>query len=686
MAQSTTLLLAQDLHLRRGEQVILSGVSLSLRSGERLALLGRNGAGKSTLLDVLAGQLPPDEGNLWFAPELRLGVLAQHADFAPGVTVAALVEAANPYLASLTRLRQLEEQHLTHTAEYIQLEAAIQTHNAYQWPARAAKMLGILALSDFLPREAATLSGGESTRLRLALALLTEPDVLLLDEPTNHLDIQMREWLESYLLGAGRAYIVTSHDREFLDKVAGQSLWLDGGEGQLYLGGYTRAQALREAERRRVGRAARLSRREKQRLERSAKRLDVWGRRAQALKSRAGRVGLTEAPLPERRLKMQLLSGQSHARLLVQGQHLWRSYAGRAVLQDVAFKVRQGDRIVLMGANGTGKSTLLELLAGRLYPDATQPPAALQFAAGVTVAYLDQTWHGLNPRQTLQRQFEERFGGRAAALLGRAGFSQSDWAKFPAQLSGGERSRAGLALVSALRADLLLLDEPTNHLDIAALEELESAVQAYSGAVIIVTHDRRFAREVASRVWHIAEGQLQELLGWGSREVLDPARNLQGDPLPAPPSSPKDALRRLEDRLLEIETLLSQPQSQREEGRLRSERQQLRAELFECYAAYYAAPLFDDQTRERGLTVYAQRLEAGGMFWAAHNETCPHLAWDGQTLRFSAPAPAWYGAKLLAGALRILFERWNIGQVQLGEGGLVLRRRRYFELEGIIQD
>ncbi len=697
MTYPLTLLAAQDVRVLRGEQVVLSAVSLQLQSGERLALLGRNGAGKTTLLNVLAGQLVPDEGQVWYAPGLRLATLAQHAYFAPGLSVAQWVEQANPYAAQLAQLRALEPELVGSAGAwqaYDRLQQQLDIQQAYTWPVRAAKTLDMLALSGLQTREAATLSGGERTRLRLALALLAESDVLLLDEPTNHLDIRMREWLEQYLLGAGRACLITSHDREFLDKVAQQSLWLEGGQAEggharLYPGGYTRAQALREAERRRAHKTARLSRRERGRLQGSADRLDVWGRQSRAVKSRARKVPLSEAPLPERRITMQLLAGQSQARLLVWGEHLSYTLAERTILHGVAFKVRQGDRIVLMGANGTGKTTLLNLLAGRIYPVPSpegSPPSTLRFAAGVTVAYLDQIWHGLNPHQTLYTQFEERFGARAGALLGRAGFAAAHWPKLPAQLSGGEQARAGLALVSALRADLLLLDEPTNHLDVTALEALEDAVKAYGGAVITVTHDRRFAREVATRVWHIAGGQLQEVEGWGSRAVLDPARNLQGDPPPPPPESPKAALRQHEDRLLALEALLNAdlPPTQREQSRALSERHQLRQELYGLYAEYYAVPQFDHEVRHGPLTIRAQRLETGGIFWAAHNDTCPHLAWDGVTLRWNtAPdlPPVWYGEALLAGALRILFERWHVTRVQLGESGPVLLRRQYLKME-----
>ncbi|MBB5235361.1 ABC-F family ATP-binding cassette domain-containing protein [Deinococcus budaensis] len=698
-----TLLSAEALSVTFGERAVLRGVSLAVASGERVALLGRNGAGKTTLLRVLTGELPAEEGTLWRMPGLRLAVLAQHHAHPPGRTVRELVDGAHPYRALEAELLALEADlgDPARLAAWTALHARLEDADAYRWPARAARVLGMLDLTRFLNREAATLSGGERTRLALALALAREPDLLLLDEPTNHLDIRMREWLEGWLRDFSGGVLLTSHDRDFLDAVAGRSLWLEGGEAAEYPGGYSRARHQRDLERRTRERAAQLSGREAARLTGSAEQLDRWGRRSRAVKTRAGRVPVTEAPLPERQLRMRLLAGTARAPLVAWGEHLSKSYGERVVLREAAFKLRQGDRVALMGANGTGKTTLMRLLAGELHPDPVLPAGetadpVLRVANGVTVASLDQIWHGLTPGEGLQAQFGRRFGEqRARALLGRAGFTAEDWPKTPEVLSGGERARAGLALVSALRADLLLLDEPTNHLDVEALLSLEGAVHAYGGAVVIVTHDRRFAREVANRLWVIEDAALREVAGWGSREYTDPARTLAGDPPPSPPPpTPRQRLAPLETQLAALRRDLDGPPGSltgREEARLRAQAHQLQGQLYALYAQAYAAPQYDAEVREPPLTVRAQRLGdstgslGGGMFWAARDEGCPHLAWDGETLRFSAPPPAWYGAALLAGALRILFEHWNVGRARLGEGGPLLTRRAYFERLGLIR-
>ncbi|RTR29852.1 ABC-F family ATP-binding cassette domain-containing protein [Deinococcus radiophilus] len=688
---SSTLIYADSLRLGLGGGDLLAGVSLTLQAGERVALLGRNGAGKTTLLHLLAGRRAPDSGEVWWSAGLRLVLLDQHRDFGPNERVGELLDAAHPYRALEAQAAALVGQLGDPAAleRWTALQARLELAQAAAWPARVGRMLAALGLRD-LPdlrgREARSLSGGEQTRLALALTLAQEPDLLLLDEPTNHLDVRMREWLEHHLRSLRSGVLLTSHDRDFLDAVSGRSLWLAAGDLTEYPGGYSQARAQRELERRTRSRQVRQQQRESQRLEAAAGQLDRWGRRARPVRSRAGRVSVPGAPLPERQLRMRLLSGDARARLLAWGEHLNVTYGERRVLRDARFKLRQGDRVCVLGANGTGKTTLLRLLAGELRAD-PGIDAALRLAGGVTLAYLDQTWHGLTPGEGLYAQFERRFGDVAAALLGAAGFGAAHWPLTPEQLSGGERSRAGLALVSGLRSDLLLLDEPTNHLDIEALQALEGAVQAYGGALVIVTHDRRFAREVATRLWVIEGGELREVLGWGRSEYTDPARVLDGDPPPAPPPpSPPQQMFRLERRWLDLQTALDAPSrpSGREEARLRAEAAAVQLDLYAAYAEVYAAEVWDAEAPEPPLRVRGVRFETGGMFWAAGQPDCPHLAWDGHTLRPSDPLPAEYGAALLGGALRLLFERWNVGRVRLGAGGRWLTRREWFGQLGLV--
>ncbi|MFD1730928.1 ATP-binding cassette domain-containing protein [Deinococcus malanensis] len=234
----STLLSAQALAVTFGERPVLSGVSLSVMTGERVALLGRNGAGKTTLLRILTGELRPEDGEVWRSEDLRLSVLSQQHAHPAGLSVRALIDASHPYRELETELLALEANlgDPQTLASWTGLHARLEQAEAYAWPSRVRRILGMLDLTRFLTREAATLSGGERTRLALALALAREPDLLILDEPTNHLDIRMREWLEGWLRGFPGGVLLTSHDRDFLDAVATRSLWLENGEATPYPG------------------------------------------------------------------------------------------------------------------------------------------------------------------------------------------------------------------------------------------------------------------------------------------------------------------------------------------------------------------------------------------------------------------------------------------------------------------
>gem|GEM_PF-117275 len=682
-----TLLTLDHVSVTRRGRVVLDGVDLTVATGDRLALLGRNGAGKTTLLDVLGSRLKPDEGERWTADGLRVAYLPQHPTFEGGRTVGELVRAANPHLERQTALADLaarldSEPHLLDT--WAEAQATFEAAGGYRYDVTASVTLGILSLTGFQDRDAATLSGGERTRLALALALLRQPDLLLLDEPTNHLDLRMREWLESTLLSWPGAVVLTSHDRELLDRAVTRSVWLEEGAATHYTGGYTSARTQRDVARRTQAKMHRLNRREETRLASAAARESRWGRHADPLRSRALRVEVPEAPLPERRVRMRLLGGDTRAKVLVWAEHLTKRYGTRVILDDVALKIRQGDRVVLLGANGTGKTTLLRLLSGETYADHAE--AKLHYEQGVTVAYLDQTWHGLHADAPLRTQFVDRFGdARANALLGRAGFGSDDWPKTPRQLSGGERARAGLALIGGLRADLLLLDEPTNHLDVEALEALEHALQAYSGAAIIVTHDRRFARGVATRVWRIDDARLIETADLSARDALDPARALHDDPPPPPPPpSPADRMRQLEDRLRELDATLTFARlTGREEARVRSDRHETRQALSEAYDVVYGEEVFDHEVPARPVHVRGVRVGAGGMFWVRAARECPHLAWSGEVLSWRGTrAEAWFAEAITGGALRILFEHWNVHRVTF-PGGASLTRDEYLSASGL---
>ena len=708
---------AHDIRHAYGDRVTLDGASFELGARSRVALTGRNGAGKTTLLRVILGQVRPDSGELEFAAGLRVGSLEQDPIYVPGLSVSDVVRTSLGHVRDLeVRLRSLEAELETNpdaSLDYARTLDAFERAGGYSAESRAGRVLAALRLTEFLDREAVTLSGGERTRLSLACALCDQPDLLVLDEPTNHLDIGMREWLEANLREYPGAVLVVSHDRALLDAVANETWHLERGKLARYRGGYSRARAQRLEERRVRQRQNRLGTSEVRRLEGASKRVATWGqsnaklaKRAKAIEKRAERARdtLIEAPTRERRIAMSLESGNARARVIVRAEHVFKTYGSRRILHDANLRVRAGDRIALIAPNGAGKTTLLRILLGDLAPDAQNAvqdgvPDTLEhavqddllergsalepvvrFSDGVQPAYFDQTYHGLKPGAVVFGQLAARVGDAGAkALLGRYGFRVDDWPKTPRELSGGERARAGLALIAATRADLLVLDEPTNHLDVEALESLEEALHAYPGSVLFVTHDRAFARAVATRVLSIHDGHLMEFAdgfeGYerfrrGEREpsgTLDPGRLFEDEieaPAPPPPD-PKILMARLEERLNELDAIfLRGGLTNREYDRLKIEESRSLSRLFELYAARWSALHEYDYTARSGASiVHANRMGDAWHFAARGADGCPALVGklDGGTfyLAWLEPEDAaldWFRSSLMLGATRLAIE------------------------------
>ncbi len=665
---------------------MLEQVSVLLEHGHKVALTGRNGSGKTTFLKILMQQLRPDSGSLEFFG--RVGWLEQDPNFA-GLTVQEVMQQAQVYLRSLeARLRELEQAGSV-GVEWSETLEAFELAGGYTAEARAAATLEALDLTGFKLRSADDLSGGERTRLALARVLVTQPDVLLLDEPTNHLDIVMREWLEKRLIEYQGAVLIVSHDRRLLDAVCGETLHLDKGVLTRFVGGYSKSKAARLEARRLQAKAARIGGFELRRLQSAAKTIGAWGvnnaklaRRAKALTSRAERLSVVDAPLKERILRMQLQGGSVVAKLVLRAERIQKTFGQRIILERADLRIRAGDRVALLAPNGAGKTTLLKVLLGDLPPDVPNPlePPEIRYADGVTVAYFDQTYHGLNQHLPVFEQIAARVGERSTmALLGRYGFPTEMQSRSVNSLSGGERARAGLALIAATRADVLILDEPTNHLDVETLEALEEAILSYPGSVLFVTHDRSFAKAVATRVITIDNGHLLEFeqgfVGFekfrkGERRTIDPARLLAGETPPPPPKTytPEQQLQILEERDVELDELfLFRGLTEREWQRYRIEARAILERLAELHAERYVRPLeFDHAMTIRPLEIRAMSDETRTQwqFWAKNSSGCPTLhgklenktltlTWQGHTEN----ALRWYKRALLRGAISLGFER-----------------------------
>ena len=690
------LLRATEIRLNYAEKTILGGVSLLLESKNRVALTGRNGSGKTSLLKILMQTLKPDSGSLEVFG--RLGWLEQDPNFA-GLTVQAVMQQAMTHLQQLEAHLRLLEQTANIGEEWAVTLEAFEQAGGYVAQARAEATLEALGLTEFLDRQADSLSGGERTRLALAAVLIAQPDVLLLDEPTNHLDIDMRIFLEKRLLEYNGAVLIVSHDRRLLDAVCQETLHLERGELTRYAGGYSKSRAARLEARRIQAKTARIGGFELRRLRSAAKTVAAWGvnnaklaRRAKALASRAERLTVVDAPIKERVLRMQLQSNEPKAKLVLRAERISKTFGQKNILAKADLRLRTGDRVALLAKNGAGKTTLLRILLGELPPDIPDPlePPEVRYADGVTVAYFDQNYHGLNQKEPVLDQLSARVGTRSAvALLGRYGFPPEMQSRIPSTLSGGERARAGLALIAATRADVLILDEPTNHLDVETLEALEEAILGYPGSVLFVTHDRSFAKVVATRVMTIDNGQLLEFeqgfngyekFRKGERRTLDPARLLAGENPPPPPKiyTPEQQLQLLEERDVELEDLfLHRGLTEREWQRYRIEARAILERLGELHADRYAMPSeYDHAMTIRPLEIRAVSDETGleWQFWAKNSAGCPTLhgvleqqtltlSWQGET---SAALP-WFTKAVLRGAVSLGFERLGCKNIILPE-------------------
>ncbi|HRQ09712.1 MAG: ABC-F family ATP-binding cassette domain-containing protein [Trueperaceae bacterium] len=517
------LLSASNLTAQLGNSELFSAVSLTLALGDRVGLVGANGSGKSTLLALVAGRLEPAEGSVRRAPGVRVALLPQTGVGLPAKTVALVARAATAHARELEARLRLEEQRLaageSAAANYSALQVEFERLGGYAAEGMAREVFAALGFgADEQGREVAELSAGERRRLGLALTLTQGADVLLLDEPTNHLDLAAREWLGRYLRAYEGAAVVISHDRALLDAATLRTAFLAGSRLWLEAGGYTAARKRREEKLAASHKRSRDQLREAERLERMARELATFGRKAAARKRGAERQSRALRLLAAARTP----AGHTPGRLVGMAEHHPRAASGTLVdarhlsvpdlLDDVSVSVRRGERVALLGPNGSGKSTLARLLAGDLA--GAGPLAQVSYLPALKLRWVDQESRGLEPGATLLSQVATVVGGaKAPGLLADAGVARRAWDIPARHASGGERARTGLALAFAQGADFWILDEPTNDLDLEAVEVLEAQLKrllaASGAALLLITHDRRLAESLTSEVWSLVGGQIE---------------------------------------------------------------------------------------------------------------------------------------------------------------------------------
>ena len=644
-----------------GERVLFKQADFWLEAGERAALMGPNGAGKSTLFQVLCGEKPPDQGRLLRPSGVRVFYLPQ--DFRPaGGTVYELAYAVTPLHRAELELRNTPPENAGEVWSRIR-ELAF-------WKGRVARTLAEFGLEALWTQPAEKLSGGEGVRLGLAMAFLSGAEVLLLDEPTTHLDLRMHLRLEELLLAYPGAVGLISHDRALVRRVATTVYHLEAGRLFRVPGGYATYLQERERIRRTLEKARLEALKERERLlqalpDRRRPGLDRRKSEKARLQTRAERIQVPDPPPPERRWSLEI-AAEGTPRLVLEAKNLEKAYgteqAVRKVIRQATLRIFRGDRIALLGPNGAGKTTLLRLLLSRELPDAGERTLGY----GVSTAYLDQHYHGLEPDQPLFAQFAARFGeARAAALLGRMGFRPPHWNNPPRGFSGGERARAGLALLGALRAGLLVMDEPTNHIELELLEALERALADYPGTLLFVSHDRELVKKVATRFWGLEDGVLVEYPTYAEAEAallgkpalrLDPYGEVALEEEPSEEAQDLEAL-----RMALLERLYEPHQTDRARLRLRADLLALEEALYRQYAHEFFRPHpYRYRVRQEGLEVFAEEELGLWQFWS-REETCWGQLAGGVLVLQDLPSP-----RLLRAVLRVAFELEGAQVVRVG--------------------
>ena len=499
-----------------GDNHILKRVSFHIEEHEKASVVGINGAGKSTLLKIIIGDLAPDEGSVTWAKGASIGYLAQHQDLEGAETIYdALLEVKRPILEMEERLRNLEQSMKSASgeeleamlSEYSRLNHAFELENGYACRSEITGVLKGLGFSeDEFSKPIQALSGGQKTRVSLGKLLLTKPDILLLDEPTNHLDMVSIAWLETYLKGYSGSVIIVAHDRYFLDRVVTKVIELDNGTATVFSGNYSaysdKKAMLRDAQ----IRAYLNQQQEIRHQEAVIAKLKSFNReksirRAESREKMLDKIERLEKPVEindsmDIRLEPDVVSGND----VLTVTDLSKSFDTQTLFTHGSFEIKRGERIAVIGNNGTGKTTLLKIINGLIPADAGE----IRLGAKVHIGYYDQEHQVLHMDKTLFQEIQDTYPNmnntQIRNTLASFLFTGDDVFKLIKDLSGGERGRVSLAKLMLSDANFLLLDEPTNHLDITSKEILESALNRYTGTVLYVSHDRYFINRTATRI------------------------------------------------------------------------------------------------------------------------------------------------------------------------------------------
>ena len=501
---------------------LLEGLSFEIQEGECVAILGRNGCGKTTLFKILTGEMDYDDGEVFVNPHKKIGLISQIPKFPFAYTVEDVLRSAYTDILAAKRKMEDLEVAMAHGAtedqlrEYDALTNRFQSGGGYEMDVEVDKICNGLGITrDQREQLFDSLSGGEKTRVNLARLLLEKTDILLLDEPTNHLDLRSVEWLESYINAFRGTVLAISHDRYFIDRVAQRVIEIVDGHAEFYSGNYSFYIDEKQA---RFDLQMKQYEQEQAKLKQlgyTVERMKGWGinnrtlyRRAMSIQHRMERIKKTEKPKTEKTMKASFGEKDFSGDVVFKMKNVSKAFGDRTLFSGVELNVEGGERIALLGDNGTGKSTFIKCLLGE-----EDCVGKIQYGPTVKAGYLPQIIHFAHPERTLYDTmlYEKNCTPQVARdRLGQFLFQGEDVFKQVGNLSGGEQSRLRLCMLMDEKINLLILDEPTNHLDIASREWVEAAIEEFEGVLLFVSHDRYFIEKFAERIWLLEDGQIRD--------------------------------------------------------------------------------------------------------------------------------------------------------------------------------
>lgn len=511
------------------ENQVLKNVSFHIEDHEKAAIVGINGAGKTTLLRIIVGEMTPDDGQVVLARDKTLGYLAQNSTVDTSHTIYEELLSVKADLLRLEEKIRECENNMKHAEgdaledlmkQYTSLTHAFETGGGYLYRSELVGVLkGLGFTEDEFSKPVATLSGGQKTRVALGRLLLQNPDLIILDEPTNHLDMNSIAWLETYLLNYKGAVLIVSHDRYFLDRIAGKVIEIDQSKATTFIGNYSDYAIKKEQLRVAAWNAYMNQQREIKHQEEVIEKLKSFNReksikRAESREKMLDKIEVIEKPSEVRTdmkltLTPRILSGND----VLTVEHLSKSFDSHKLFTDVNFEIKRGEHVAIIGDNGSGKTTLLKILNGLVPAD----QGTFRLGSNVEIGYYDQEHHVLHSEKTLFEEISDDYpylnNTQIRNVLAAFLFTGEDVFKRISDLSGGERGRVSLAKLVLSNANFLILDEPTNHLDIMSKEILEDALNGYEGTILYVSHDRYFINRTAHRILDLTEGQFVSYVG-----------------------------------------------------------------------------------------------------------------------------------------------------------------------------